>query len=121
MERKNFIAIIVVFVVLGIIRSIGIENIPFLVVVMVVILGLGAALVIALRYKSDKKERIYLLIMTILMIMLAGIVMLTVVIQNDYPQLYEKGKPIFIGLMVILFVTFLITVYANLIYKFRNK
>jgi type III secretory pathway component EscS len=121
MERKNFIAIIVVFVVLGVIRSIGIENIPFPVVVMVVILGLGTALVIALKYKGNKKERIYLLIMTILMIMLASVVMLAVVIQNDYPQLSEKVKPIFIGLMAILFVMFLITVYANLIYKFRNK
>lgn len=121
MKKKNILAIILVFIFINIIKAIGIENIPFPVIATALALCMGTALVIALRYKGDKKEQIYLLTMTILMIILAIMFIIAVVIQNNYPQLSEQVKPIFISLMAILFVALLIVIFANAIYKFKNK
>lgn len=121
MKKKNILAIILVFIFIDIIKSIGIENIPFPVIATLFVLCMGAALAIALRYRGDKKEQIYLLTMTILIIIIAIMIVIAVIIQNNYPQLSEQVKPIFISLMAILFVALLIAIFANAIYKSKNK
>ncbi|KOF55780.1 MULTISPECIES: hypothetical protein [Clostridium] len=121
MNRKNVIAIVIVFVFIFIIRIIGIEKIPFPIIAIVLFLCMGIAFVITLKYKEDKKERRYLLIMTILMTLLSTIFVIAIVIQNNYTQLSDSLKPIFISVMLILFVILLIVIFANAAYKFGNN
>ncbi|MCY6370619.1 hypothetical protein [Clostridium ganghwense] len=120
MKKNNIIAIVTVFILITAIRIIGIENIPFPMIVIILMLCMTVALLIALKYKGDKKERIYLLVMTILAILLFSILIIAVTIENNYPQISKQYKPIFITLMGILFLSLLITALINVAYK-RNK
>lgn len=66
MKKSNLGAIVFVFIIIGVIRIIGIENIPFPVIVIVLILCMVGAFLIALKYKGNKTERMYLLVITTL-------------------------------------------------------
>lgn len=121
MNKGNIVAIILVFILIVVFRSIGIENIPFQFIVIILILCIVGALIIAFKYKGNRKERIYLLVMTALMTLLASIYVIAVAIDNNYPQISEQYKPIFIFLMAIVFISLLIVAIANAIYKSKNK
>ena len=121
MEKKNRLAIMLVFILMFIIRLIGIENIPFN-----FLIGFFAICIILMfffvyRFKGDKVEHKYLLSMTLLITLLAVILILAIYIQNSYPQISKQYKPIFIGIIVVLFFSVIVVAFANLIYKNKNS
>lgn len=121
MNKGNIVAITLIFILIVVFRSIGIENIPFQLIVIILILCMVGAFIIALKYKGNRKERIYLLVMTALMTLLASICVIAVAVDNNYPQISEQYKPIFLFLMAIVFISLLIVAIANAIYKSKNK
>lgn len=120
MKNKNFIAIVIVFVLLAIIRLKGIENIPFNLIVFILVICIVGMLISVGRFKGKKKERQMFIVMTLNITLLIAMVIIAVYIENNYPQLSEHVKPIFITLMAILFVTLLMVIFANALYK-SNK
>lgn len=121
MRKSNILGIILVFALITIIRIIGIENIPFPIIILILVICMISALVIALKYKGSKKERIYLLVMTILAILLFSVFIIAVTIENNFPQVSKQYKPIFIVLMGILFLSLLVVIFANAIYKYNKR
>lgn len=121
MEKKNFVAILIAFVLLAIIKIIGIENIPFNIIVMVLMICVIGMFVSALKFKGIKKEKQLLICITLLIILLIGVLMTAVYIDNNYQQISNQYKPMFITIMAVLFVCLLIALFANLIYKRNNK
>lgn len=121
MKKSNIGAIVLLFILISVIKSIGIENIPFPVIVIILILCMAGAFLIALKYKGNKVERMYLLVMTILITLIFTVVVIGIAIENNYPQISEQYKPIFIDSVPILFFITLIVAIANAIYKYTNK
>jgi peptidoglycan/LPS O-acetylase OafA/YrhL len=120
MQRKNVLAVILILIIMYIIRTVGIEDIPFSIIIIILILCAIGMFFSAFRFKGDKTERKYLLIMTILMTVLFSISMMVISIQNNYLQVLEKYKSVFKTLMVILFIALFIVALANLIYKYKR-
>lgn len=120
MKKNNFLGVVLVFILIAVIRIIGIENIPFSIIVLILTLCIIVAFFNVLKYKGSKKERIYLLVMTILVTLLLSVIVIAVVIQNRYPEFSQTYKPIFIALMSTLFIGLLIAVFFNAIYKYNK-
>lgn len=121
MERKNFIAIAIVFVLLAITKIIGIENIPFNMIEIVLTICVIGMFLSVLKFKGIKKEKQLLICITLLIVLLIGVLMVAVYIENNYPQISNQYKPIFIIIMAVLFVCLLIALFTNIIYKSNNK
>lgn len=121
MKDRNLIGILIAFAIIAIIRVIGIQNIPSPVITILLIVCAIGMLLIAIKYKGDKKEKLYLLIMTIIMILLFSVLIIWGIVDDNYPNLSQQFKPIFISLMAILFVILLIVIFANAVYKFGNN
>lgn len=120
MKKNNILAVILVFMLIASIRVIGIENIPFPVTVVILVLCMVVAFLSVLKYKGSEKERIYLLLMTILVLLLLSVIVTAVVIEKSDPQLSAQYKPIFITIMATLFFSLLIIIFANAIYKYNK-
>ncbi|QAA31081.1 hypothetical protein [Clostridium manihotivorum] len=120
MNKKSIPIVMILFVIIAAIRYFPIEKIPFPVVIVILISCMLLSIFSVLRYKGSNKERVYLIVMTILVILLLCTIVMAVIIQNNYPQLSVHVKPIFVSLMAILFVTLLIVVFANALYKSNN-
>ncbi len=73
------------------------------------------------RNKGDKKERVYLLVMTIQAAILVIILVVSVTVQNKYQDISYRYKPIFVTLMAILFLSLIATVYSLGFYKYKNN
>lgn len=121
MERKNFVAIAIVFVLLAIIKIIGVENIPFNMIAIVLTICVIGMFLSVLKFKGIKKEKQLLICITLLIVLLIGILMAAVYMENNYPQISNQYKPVFITIMSVLFVCLLIALFANVIYKHNNK
>ncbi|KOF55769.1 MULTISPECIES: hypothetical protein [Clostridium] len=120
MENKNVIAIIVAFVLIAIIKIIGIENIPFPVIIIILVLCSLGMFLSVMKYKGSKKERVYLLIMTILSVLLFSVLIIWVSVDNNYPQISKYYRNLFIVLIAIIFFSLLIIGGANAIYKYNK-
>lgn len=120
MNKNNILAIILVFILISVIKIIGIENIPFPVTVVILVLCMIVAWVSVLKYEGSKKERTYLLVITILVTLFLSVIVIAVVIEKSFPQISEQYKPIFIVLIAILFLSLLIVIFANAIYKYNK-
>ncbi|MGY0373102.1 hypothetical protein [Clostridium sp. JNZ J1-5] len=121
MEKKNVVAIIVVFVLLTIIKIIGVENIPFNMIIIILTICVIGMILSAFKFKGIKKEKQLLLFMTLLIVLLIGTLMAAVYIENNYPQISNQYRPVFITIMAILFLCLLIAVLANVMYKHNNR
>ncbi|WP_291640248.1 hypothetical protein [Clostridium sp.] len=87
----------------------------------ILILCMTGAFLIALKYKGNKTERMFLLVITTLITLLLSILVIEVIIENNYPQISEKYKPLILGLILILFFISLIVEIANNIYIYKHK
>ncbi|MCD2349058.1 hypothetical protein [Clostridium guangxiense] len=121
MKKNNIMAIIFVFISMSIIKVVGIENIPFPIIVLALSSCMVVAFIIALKYNCSKIERTFLLVMTTLVTLIAIILITGIFIENKYPQISEKYKPIIVTVIPIIFVIFLMVVVANAVYKFGNN
>ena len=121
MERKNFVAIAIVFVLLAIIKIIGIQNMPFNMIAVVLMICVIGMFLSVLKFKGIKKEKQLLICITLLIVLLIGVLMTAVYIENNYKQISNQYKPVFITIMAVLFVCLLIALFANVIYKRNNK
>lgn len=121
MERKNLIAIAIVFILLTIIKIIRIENIPFNMILVVLIICVIGMFLSVLKFRGIKKEKQLLKFITLLIVLLIVILMVAVYLENNYPQISNKYKPILVTIMAILFVCLLITLLANVMFKYKNK
>jgi len=121
MGKKNGWALIFVLAFLAIIRKFGVDNIPFSVVEIIIVLCIFTMIFSVLRFKGNKKERMYLIVMTIILIALMSAVIIAVNIDNNYPEVSIKLKPIFITIIGVLFLSLLIATSANVIYKLKNS
>lgn len=113
-------AIILVFIVIAIFRVIGIENIPFKITTIIMISALILAIFSVIRYKGNKKEHAYLIVMTLQLVIFVGTLIIGVILQNNYPSLSDKYKPIITTLIVIIFISLVVTACLNAIIKFKK-
>lgn len=121
MNKNNGLAIVLVLVLTTVVRFIGIEKIPFPVIIIILGIAMTIAFIIVLKYRGSKKERTYLITMTILITLLLSVVIIAVVTDKYYSQISLQYKPIFIVLLGILFIALLLVAIANAIYKLKNK
>lgn len=120
MNKNNFFGVVIVFILIAVIRILGIDKLPLPIVVLILVACMIAAFLSTLKYKGNKKERIYLLAMTILVTLLFSTIIIAIVVESKNPELSVMYKPIFIALMAILFISLLITIFLNIIYKFSK-
>jgi NADH:ubiquinone oxidoreductase subunit K len=73
------------------------------------------------KYKGSKKERNYLLVITILAILLFSVTVIAIAIDNYYPQILTQYKTIFLVLMAALFLSLAIVVLVNVICKYNKE
>lgn len=106
---------------IAIIRAIGIENIPFPITIAIIIVCMIVALVMALKYKCGKKEHIYLLVETILLILGCGIVIVFLIVDKNFPEISKQYKIMFIVLIAVLFLSLLAVSIAKGIYQYNAK
>ncbi|MGH4120261.1 hypothetical protein [Clostridium sp.] len=121
MKKYNMLAIVLVFILGAVIRSIGIENMPFQVTVVIMIVCMIVVTLSVLKYKGSKKEKKLLLSIAILSILLASVFIIAVVLDNKYPQIFTKYKNVFIALIGILFLSFAVVVLVNVICKYSKE
>lgn len=120
MNKKNIPIVLLLLVAIAAFRFIEIDKIPFLIVSIILILCMSLAVSSVLRYKGSNKGRNYLIAMTIVAILLICTVITAVSIQNKFPQISGQIKPIFISLMALLFIIFLVLIFANALYKLNE-
>ncbi len=120
-SKKNFLATIIIFMVISFIRFLGIENIPKPIIFAILLVIIIYSFIFVLRYKGDKKERKYLLVMTTQFALLVIILLIFIIIQDRYPEVSSIYKPLFIALMGILFLSLIITLCSLGIYKYKNN
>ena len=121
MKNKNILAIIVVFLLIGVIRIIGIRNIPSPIIVVILILCIGVGFVSSVKYNGDKTERILLLIMTILLSLIFSLIIIWYIADEKYLQSIGQYKSIYITLIAVLYFITLILAITKAIYKYNKK
>lgn len=120
MNKKNRLTIILVFLLISSIRIIGIENIPFGLIVIIQIACIIVMFLNVFKFRGDKKEHKYLLVVTLLLTLFFSVYTIVVSIEKGFPQISEKYKPIFIILMLIIFSSLLIVILINSIIKYNR-
>jgi len=104
------------------IRMINIENLPFSLIVTIIIAVLLLGFIIALKYRGNKTEKTFLLAMTILGALCMGATLVFVYIDTNYPPIFEKYETLIVSTTIVLFISLLLLSIANAIYKFKlNK
>lgn len=121
MKKDSTLGTLLVFMFIAIIRAIGIENIPFPITIAIIIVCMIVALVMALKYKCGKKEHIYLLVETILLILGCGIVIVFLIVDKNFPEISKQYKIMFIVLIAVLFLSLLAVSIAKGIYQYNAK
>jgi len=120
-SKKNFLATIIILIVITVIRNMDIDNIPKPILFAILLAIIVYLFIFVLRYKGDSKERMYLLVMTIQVALLVIILLILVVIQDRYPEISYNYKPVLIVVMAILFISLIVTVYSLAFYKHKNN
>lgn len=121
MQKKSRIAIIVSFILIAIIRSIGIEKMPIKFAI-----GFFTILIILMfffvyRFKGNKVERKYLLAMTVMITLIMIATMMLTITVDSYPQLSKQYKPVVLIIISILYISLMGIAIANIIYKSKNN
>ncbi|WP_411681925.1 hypothetical protein [Clostridium thailandense] len=121
MQKKSRIAIIVSFILIAIIRSIGIEKMPIKFAI-----GFFTILIILMfffvyRFKENKVERKYLLAMTVMITLIMIATMMLTITVDSYPQLSKQYKPVILIIISILYISLMGIAIANIIYKSKNN
>ena len=121
MRKKSRIAIIVSFILIAIIRSMGIEKMPIKFAI-----GFFTILIILMfffvyRFKGNKVEHKYLLAMTVMITLIMIATMILTITVDSYPQLSKQYKPVILIVISILYISLMVIAIANIIYKSKNN
>ncbi|URZ01851.1 hypothetical protein [Clostridium felsineum] len=121
MKMSKTKAIGIVLIITAIIKSIGIENIPFPVTVIALAALIIGAFVLTFKYKISREERILLIIMTSLLALIITIIIIGIIIQDNYPEISVRCKPIIAIAIGILFFVLMAVGVFNAIYKIKHN
>ncbi|URZ17751.1 hypothetical protein [Clostridium felsineum] len=121
MKMSKTKAIGIVLIITAIIKSIGIENIPFPVTVVALAALIIGAFVLTFKYKISREERILLIIMTSLLALIITILIIFVIIQDNYPQISVIYKPLILTVLAILSIILMAVGVFNAIYKIKHN
>ena len=94
MQKKKAVSIVLILLILNITRSMGIKNIPVWAIILALILCIREAVLSILKHKGSKKELVYTMAIFLILITMGIISIISVVIQNSYPQISLIYKPI---------------------------
>jgi predicted permease len=120
-SKKNILATIIILIIMAFIRARGIDDIPEPILFAILLVIILYLFIFVFRYKGDKKERVYLLVMTIQAAILVIVLIVAATVQNKYPDISYRYKPVFVALMAILFLSLIVTVYSLGFYKYKNN
>lgn len=121
MKMSRSKAIGIVLIITAIIKSIGIENIPFPVTVIALAALIIGAFVLSFKYEMSKEERIILIVIDSLLALIIAIIVIFVIIQDNYPQISVIYKPIILTVLAILSIIFLGVIVFNAVYKIKHN
>ncbi|MCR3758741.1 hypothetical protein KYB31_07005 [Clostridium felsineum] len=121
MKMSRSKAIGIVLIITAIIKSIGIENIPFPVTVIALAALIIGAFVLSFKYEMSKEERIILIVIDSLLALIIAIIIIFVIIQDNYPQISVIYKPIILTVLAILSIIFLGVIVFNAVYKIKHN
>lgn len=120
-SKKNILATIIILIIMAFIRARGIDDIPEPILFAILLVIILYLFIFVFRYKGDKKERVYLLVMTIQAAILVIVLIVAATVKNKYPDISYRYKPVFVALMAILFLSLIVTVYSLGFYKYKNN
>ncbi|MCR3758745.1 hypothetical protein KYB31_07025 [Clostridium felsineum] len=121
MKMSKTKAIGIVLIITAIIKSIGIENIPFPVTVLTLALLIIGLFILSFKYKISREERILLIVMDSLLALIIAIIIIFVIIQDNYPQISVIYKPIILTVLAILSIILMAVGVFNAIYKIKHN
>ncbi|URZ17748.1 hypothetical protein [Clostridium felsineum] len=121
MKMSRSKAIGIVLIITAIIKSIGIENIPFPVTVLTLALLIIGLFILSFKYKISREERILLIVMDSLLALIIAIIIIFVIIQDNYPQISVIYKPIILTVLAILSIILMAVGVFNAIYKIKHN
>lgn len=113
MKDKNImIKLVVGFSLAFAIRFIGIEHIPFIVILTTLLFGIVYFIWSMFRVKEGQKKDKYYIIFACNLIAFAIVAIIMYTIDNKYPKYMSVSRPIFIPIFLILLITTFISVIA---------
>ncbi|URZ01854.1 hypothetical protein [Clostridium felsineum] len=121
MKMSRSKAIAIVLIITAIIKSIGIENIPFPVTVIALAALIIGLFILSFKYKISREERILLIVMDSLLALIIAIIIIFVIIQDNYPQISVIYKPIILTVLAILSIILMAVGVFNAIYKIKHN
>ncbi|URZ05303.1 hypothetical protein [Clostridium felsineum] len=121
MKMSKTKAIGIVLIITATIKSIGIENIPFPVTVVTLAVLIIGLFVLSFKYEMSKEERIILIVMDSLLALIITIIIIGTMIQDNYPQISVRCKPIIVTVLAILSIILLGVIVFNAVYKIKHN
>lgn len=104
MKNKNAWAVVIISITLFAIRTIGIEGVPLPVITGIIGLCMIIGFIIVKKYKGSKKEMSYLYGLVIMTTLLLGTIIMFVQVDDQYPEVASRYKPLFLSIIIIFFI-----------------
>lgn len=112
MKDNKIIKLVAVFSIFFAIRFIGIDRIPFIVILIVLLLAISYFIWSMFRVKEGQKKDKYYIIFACNLIAFAINIIIMYIIDNKYPKYLSIARPIFIPVFLILLISSTISVCA---------
>lgn len=121
MKNKNAWGIIIVSVILFVIRTAGIEDIPLPALGGIMMLCMITGFIMIKNYKMSKKEKSYLYSMITLITLLLGTVIVLDKLDEKYAGISNAYEPVCLSIIIVLFIGLSLVTLAYASYKSNFK